>query len=146
MSQTTVVPPIDPHAPAPPGPGAGQAPQFASMRGALWLWVGAGGGAIVWSLQLIAGYALCRFSSDHRWLTAVHHSVSLVALAASIWATFISWRNWQQLGDGEPRGSEPGVPGRSRFLAALGVVSGIYFIAVILAQWIPLFFIDPNWF
>jgi hypothetical protein len=143
---TTIATPTDPHAPAPPGPDAAKAPRFASTRGEFWLWVGAGGGAIIWSLQMTIGYALCRFSSDHRWLTFVHHAVSAIALAATIGTTFVSWRNWQQLGDGQPRGSEPGVPGRSRFLAALGVISGVYFIAVILAQWIPVFFIDPNWF
>jgi hypothetical protein len=146
MSQTTVATPIDPRAPAPPGPGAGLTPEFATTRGEFWLWVGAGGGAIIWSVQLFVGYALCRFSSDHRWLTGVHHGVSVVALAGTVWTTIVSWRNWQQLGDGQPRGSEPGVPGRSGFLAAFGVVSGAYFVAVILAQWIPVFFIDPNWF
>jgi hypothetical protein len=146
MSGTTVAHPTDSHAPAPPGPGATAAPDFATTRGEFWLWVGAGGGAIIWSVQLVAGYALCRFSGDHRWLMAMHHGISAIAMVATVCTTIVSWRNWQQLGDGQPCGSEPGVPGRSRFLAALGVISGMYFVAVILAQWIPLFFIDPNWF
>jgi hypothetical protein len=146
MSATTVVQPTEPHAPAPPGPGAETAPQFVSTCGELWLWVGAGGGAIIWSLQLLVGYALCRFSSDHRWLTAVHHGVSVVALAATVWSVIVSWRHWQQLGDGQARGSEPGVPGRSRFLAAIGILIGVLFAVLIFAQWIPVFFIDPGIF
>lgn len=146
MSGSTVAHSTEPHAPAPPGPGAAAVPELASTRGAIWLWVGAGGGTIIWSLQLVVGYALCRFSSDHRWLTAVHHGVSAVALAATVWTAFVSWRNWQQLGDGQPRGSEPGVPGRSRFLAAIGILNGALFAILILAQWIPVFFIDPGIF
>jgi hypothetical protein len=146
MSATTVIQPTEPHAPAPPGPRAEAAPQFVTTRGELWLWVGAGGGAIIWSLQLLVGYALCRFSSDHRWLTAVHHGVSVVALAATVWTVIVSWRNWQRLGDGEARGSEPGVPGRSRFLAAIGILNGVLFAVLIFAQWIPVFFIEPGIF
>ena len=43
------------------------------------LWTGVLGGAVAWSAQLLAGYALSRFSHEHRWLTGVHHAVSAAA-------------------------------------------------------------------
>jgi hypothetical protein len=146
MTAPTVTAQTDSHAPAPPGPGAALTPEFARTRGEFWLWVGAGGGPLIWSVHLLAGYPLCRFASDHHWLTAVHHGLTVLALAATIWTIFVSWRNWKQLGEGQPRGSEPGVPGRSRFLAAIGMLSGALFAALIFAQWIPVFFIDPGIF
>ena len=104
------------------------------------------GGPVVWSLQMQIGYALSRFSSEHRWLTVMHHLVSLLAVAAAAWCAGLAWREWQRLGGGEPGGSEPGVPGRSRFLALLGVITSGLFTVVIIAQWVPVFFISPDWY
>ena len=119
---------------------------FAHSPGKISLWTGVLGGPIVWSLQQFAGYAVSRFSSEHRGLTGVHHAVSVVALLLAAGCTLLAWLDWHRLGDGEPRGSEPGVTGRSRFLAVLGIVTSGYFAIVILAQWIPVFFWDPGWY
>jgi hypothetical protein len=119
---------------------------FRSFEGRLALWTGVLGGAVAWSLQMIIGYAVSRFSHGHRWLTAVHHLVSLLGVLAAAAAAYIAWLEWQRLGAGEPGGTEAGVTGRSRFLAALGIVCSAYFAVVILAQWVPVFFWDPGWY
>jgi hypothetical protein len=119
---------------------------FATPRGKLSLWTGVLGGAVVWALQLQVGYALSGFSHEHPWLTGAHHAVSATAVVAAAGATLLALRDWRRLGGGEPRGSEEGVPGRSRFLAALGVVTSGLFTVVILAQWVPTFFLDPAWY
>jgi len=130
----------------PDAPPEGDAAHFATTRGKMALWAGVLGGAVVWSLQMQIGYALSRFSSEHRWLTVMHHLVSLLAVAGAAWCTWLAWREWQRLGGGEPGGSEPGLTGRSRFLALLGVITSGLFTVVIIAQWVPVFFISPDWY
>ena len=120
--------------------------RYARTPGKVSLWTGVLGGAIAWSLQLQAGYAISRFSHEHPWLTGVHHAVSAVSVIAAAACALLAWRDWRRLGGGSPRGTEPGVPGRSRFLAALGVISSGLFALVILAQWVPVFFLDPAWY
>ena len=130
----------------PDSPPPGEAEHFATTRAKLAMWAGVLGGPVAWSVQMQAGYALSRFSSEHRWLTVMHHLVSLLAVAAAAWCAWLAWREWQRLGGGEPGGSEGGVPGRSRFLALLGVVTSGLFTLVIVAQWVPVFFISPDWY
>jgi hypothetical protein len=138
----------DPLRPPTPGHnGAGDADaHFSSTRGELLLWTGVLGPAAVWSLQMLVGYAVARFSHAHRWLTGLHHGVSLIGVAAALACAWVAWREWRRIGGGEPRGSEPDVPGRSRFLAALGILSSLFFTVVIIAQWVPTFFLDPGWY
>jgi hypothetical protein len=119
---------------------------FASTRGEFLLWLGVLGGAAVWTIQLLIGYALARFSHEHRWLTGVHHGVSLVSTLGALACAWVAWREWRRIGGGEPRGSEPGVSGRSRFLAGLGILCSAFFAVVIVAQWVPTFFLDPGWY
>jgi hypothetical protein len=140
----------DPLRPPRPGrhhePGGEGDAHFASLGGAFLQWTGVLGPAIVWTVQLLIGYAISRFSHEHRWLTVVHHLVSLVGTLAALACAGVAWHEWRLIGGGEPRGSEPGVPGRSRFLAALGILSGLFFAVVIVAQWVPTFFLDPGWY
>jgi hypothetical protein len=141
MSATTT--PDDPprHPPEPEREG-----YFAGTRGKLSLWAGVLLGPVAWAVQLQAGYALSRFSYEQRWLTAVHHAVSAASLLIVVGALVLAWRDWHRIGRGQPRGIEGGVPGRSRFMAVLGMFTSALFALVILAQWVPVFFIDPSTF
>ena len=135
----------------PPGPQGGSAPDeteeyFKSQRGKLVLWVGVLGGGVAWSVQMQTGYALARFSHAVPWLTAVHHAVSLLGALAALGAMLLAYREWRRLGGGEPAGVEGGVSGRARFMAMLGIVTSGLFALVIVAQWVPVFFIKPAWY
>ena len=135
----------------PPGPQGGGPPTaaeayFASGRGKLALWAGVLGGAAAWSVQLQIGYALSRFSHSVPWLTGAHHATSLVATLLAVAATLLAWRDWRRAGGGESGGAEGGVTGRARFMAMLGVVTSGLFALVIVAQWVPVFFIQPAWY
>ena len=138
--------PLRPPAPEHARSGDGADAHFTSTRGELLLWVGVLGGAAAWTAQFLVGYALARFSHEHRWLTVVHHLVSLAGLLAALWAALVAHREWRRIGGGEAGGSEPGVSGRSRFLAALGILTSALFALVIVAQWLPTFFLDPGWY
>ena len=137
--------PADPARPPEPAPPEA-VEHFDRTGGKFLLWTGVLGGPIVWSLQQFAGYAVSRFSSDHRGLTGAHHAISIVAFLAAAACALLAWLEWHRLGDGPPRGSEPGITGRSRFLAVLGIVTSGYFALVILSQWLPVFFLSPDWY
>ena len=131
----------------PPGPTDVEARRHAaSGRGNLSLWTGVLGGAVVWAVQLVAGYALSRFSHEHRWLTGVHHAVSAVAALLAIGAALLAWRDFRRLGRGDPESTEGGPLARGRFLAALGILTSSLFALVILGGWVPTFFLDPAWY
>jgi hypothetical protein len=136
--------PLRPPGPA-PAPSEAEA-YYETPRGKLSLWVGVLGGAVAWAVQFQIGYALSRFSHEHRWLTGVHHAVSAVAVLLAVGATLLALRDWRRLGGGEPHGTEEGVAGRSRFLAVLGIVTSGLFALVIVGQWVPVFFLDPGWY
>jgi hypothetical protein len=73
------------------------------------------------------------------------HLVSLTMLLFAAFGGFIAWRNWQRTGRGDEtvsRSEEP-VMTRSRFMSIWGTLMSLLFILVILAQWIPSFFLDP---
>lgn len=135
----------------PPALNGGSAPPeieayFKSQRGKLVLWVGVLGGAVAWSVQMQTGYALARFSYAVPWLTAAHHAVSLLGALAAAASALLAYREWRRLGGGEPAGAEGGVSGRARFMAMLGIVTSGLFALVIVAQWVPVFFIKPAWY
>jgi len=65
-----------------------------------------------------------------------NHIVSAVALVLSLLGGFIAWTNWQRSG-GEWPGDASGPIPRSRFMAALGLLTSALFSALIIAQWLP---------
>jgi hypothetical protein len=131
----------------PPDPAETQAERhYQTAAGKVSLWTGVLGGAVAWMLQLQAGYALSRFSHEHRWLTGVHHAVSAAAVLLAVGAALLAWRHWRRLGNGQPANADGGVLGRSRFLAALGIFASSLFAVVILGDWVPTFFLNPAWY
>ena len=126
---------------APPQRGAEE--YFERPKGKLALWTGVLGGPVAWAVQMQTGYALTYFSCPHPRLAAVHHAVTLLLLGAAIACTALAWRDWRRIGVGEPQGVEGGVPGRSRFLATLGILTSGLFSLVIFSQWLPMFFLSP---
>lgn len=88
---------------------------------------------MIWALHQQLSYALTPSACEARgewWL----HSLTVLAVLAVAGVTFLAWGEHQRL----PR--EPTEGSRSRFLAASGIGSGLFFLIVILATELP------NWF
>lgn len=63
-------------------------------------------------------------------------------LAAVLFLLFRAYGLWRAAGSAWP-GSAPDLRTRSRFMAAVGMLVGALSALVIVAQWIPLFFLHP---
>lgn len=82
--------------------------------------------------------ATCR--TGHREVPAVH-IVRLATLLIVLGAGYLAWREWRSVGvehpgDGGDRGT------RTRFTAWIGVFSAGLFSLVVIAQWLPAFFLS----
>jgi len=126
---------------------AADAAHFETPRGKVALWTGVLGGPAVWAIHLQAGYAISRFSCTREHLGLLHHAVTLLMLVAAIACTLIAVREWRRSsGPSESHGDEAGPLGRSQFLAGLGILSSGLFSLVIVAGWVPMFFLSPCWY
>ena len=101
------------------------------------LWIGVLTGPLAALLQLQINYALVPRVcwSGREWLL---HLVSFLALAATAAAGLNSWRDWRKAGaawDDDGGGALP----RSRFMAAVGIMTSALLSLVIVAQWIAVF-------
>ena len=106
------------------------------------LWIGVLGPPAVWGLQMQINYGLVpRLCSTHaNWLM---HLCSVVGLLLAAIATAFAWRQFTRL-----RHEEPGARGDQwaawpRFMAVLGLMVGLMFCLLIVAQAIPGFLINP---
>jgi hypothetical protein len=70
------------------------------------------------------------------------HVESAVALVLALWGVRVGWRAWSAAGRRfDEKGADPAA--RTRFLAAVGTLLGVLFVLVIVAMWLPIFFLDP---
>jgi hypothetical protein len=115
--------------------------RYREGRGLGLLWFGVLGPALAWFVHIAAGYALVLPACAYRATLAIH-GLSLALLAIAIAGGWVSHGVWRDLGR-STEGEEHGVLGRSRWMAIAGMISGGWFAAVIVAQWIPVFFIPP---
>jgi hypothetical protein len=127
-------------------PGAADAAHFERPAGKVALWTGVLGGPVLWAVHLQTGYVISRFTCTRGHLAAVHHAVTLLMLLAAVACTLLALREWRRLGPSDSHGDEAGPLGRSRFLAGLGILSSGLFSLVIVAGWVPMFFLSPCWY
>jgi len=104
------------------------------------LWFGVLAGPLAWLLHLGLSYPLVPLSCATEW-GAVFHLISLVTALAAVAAATVAWQSWQQLRAEGPEGTVQ--YGRQGFMALAGLLKSILFLAVILAQWLPVLFISP---
>jgi len=95
------------------------------------------------------------------------HAVSLVSLAAALLMTLFAWRTWHALpapgtadaavtsatagqtltpgsaGEAVTFSNAPGAESRPRFLALVATLAGAFSTLVIVALWVPLWFLTP---
>lgn len=105
------------------------------------------GGALAWLFHLLATYSIgesvCILEGTLFSFLGINASgwflggVSVVALAVSISATTVSWRQFWRLRHAENQGPLRG----SRFMALSSLIANLIFTLVILAQVLPIFFL-----
>ena len=113
-----------------------------SAEGTISLWAGVLGSPIAWAIQFELTYMLVPWVCTHhnRWLLPLLH---IAFLALSVLGGVVSWRDWQRVGQTMPHSQDEETVGRTRFLAALGVMSAALFSLLIVAQLAASFFLDP---
>ena len=104
-------------------------------------------GILLPPLATLAGMQVAYAVVDATCRTGRHdvpavHIVRLVTLLIVLGAGYLAWREWQSVGvehpgDGGSRGT------RTRFTAWIGVFSAGLFSLVVIAQWLPAFFLTP---
>ena len=77
------------------------------------------------------------------WLSVVNHVATLVLLAAALACVLLALREWNRVRREDPQSPETAVAARSLFPAGLGILVSGLFSLVIVAQWMPLFFLSP---
>jgi hypothetical protein len=105
------------------------------------LWTGVVLPPLAFLLNLEAAYALVPTACSSRNLLLVH-LVHLVCLVLAIFGGFTALRHWRASGGTWPGGAG-GRLSRTQFMSGLGMLLGLLFTVVIVAQWIPSFMLDP---
>ena len=70
------------------------------------------------------------------------HVVRLVTLLVVLGSGYVAWREWQSAGVERPGDGGSRVT-RARFTAWIGVFAAALFSLVVIAQWLPAFFLSP---
>jgi hypothetical protein len=105
------------------------------------LWIGLLLPPIAFLLSLEVAYALVPGACSSRNELPVH-LVHFICLVLALVGGLTAWRMWRATG--ATWSDEEGGPlARSRFMAGVGVFTGIMFALVIVAMWIPSFMLDP---
>jgi hypothetical protein len=120
------------------------------------LWFGLFGAPAVWSLQLLASYALvahgCYPDAEPLALPVVPALRALVlgtgaaALAVALLAGGSAWRSWRATRHGEDGGEEvllDASDGRTRFMALAGILLSAVFLLGIVMNVVPLLLLSP---
>ena len=105
------------------------------------VWSGIVAAPLVFLIHLQVGYALVPVACRTQSGLLTHGPTALAVLLAGGLAG-LSFRSWRRHGSEWPD-SSAGVPTRNRFLGALGVMVSALVIVALLAQWLPVWFVDP---
>lgn len=119
-------------------------------RRSLALWFGVLGSPLAWAAHLVVNYSLeewfaCSPSATDRGevlgfgvdtVSIAFNSAMLAVAAASGLVAYSCWRRLRSQGDDHPPGDEDRAP-RARWMAFVGWVEGILFVAIILLGYLP---------
>jgi hypothetical protein len=109
--------------------------EFETPLSELLLWVGVLLPPLAWSVYLETVYLFSDYGCKNLNFFP-NHLVSIAALIISLLGLAVAWSNWQKSGSTWPdEGS--GSVARSRFMSALGLLTGSLFSVLIFAQWLP---------
>lgn len=118
-----------------------ESPSAEPIRPAL-LWFSALAPPLAWVLHNVVSYGLAAiFCSPGQSLLlhAVTVATALIALAAAV----VGWRSRQRVRDIQWSDAGRIRVQRAYFMAHFGLISGLFFLVVILVEGIPNFYIDP---
>jgi hypothetical protein len=124
-------------APAPPG----ARERFSQGRGIFALWFGVLGPPTIWLARLKLSYILIPYACATGW-TLMLHAVTFGTLALTGFAGWVAWRSWRQAGRTRESDAADTLH-RTRFMAMFGLLSAGFFLAVIAAEGLLNFLIDP---
>ncbi len=105
------------------------------------LFFGALGPPIIWAVRIGVNYVLVPYVCWGGW-TWLLHLVTLAALLGTAAAGGVAWNRWRQVGSGNEI-EFGGLATRTRFMALFGMVSSAFFFLVMVAEWLPSFFVHP---
>lgn len=116
------------------------------------LWVCILAGPVSWSLQLSVAYPILDWSCREEQLIPVH-AATIAAFLFSAASAYLSWHNLQlhktlarinENPQSHKRGSESEseMPPR-QFMALAGFMLSLFFLLVIVIQWLPVLVLDP---
>jgi putative membrane protein len=112
-----------------------------ATRGIALLWTTVLIGPVAWFLHQQVGYGMATLVCSRGGEVGLHAATGVALLITAVSAV-IAWRSWGWLGR-EWTAHGGGTMGRSRFLALGGGLFSVYFFVVIVAQWVPVFFLPP---
>ena len=104
-------------------------------NGEFLLWVGFLLSPLAWSIYLETEYLFSDYGCKNLNFVP-NHIVSAVFFIISLIGLLVAWSNWQKSGSTWPDDSSGPIL-RSRFMSALGLLTGILFSTLIFAQWLP---------
>ena len=104
-------------------------------------WFGLVAAPVAWLLNLGFGYSLAH-AACHGSGTLPLHLASIAALLLAALGGAVALIVWRRAGSDWP-GDAVGPAERGRLLATLGFGGAIFFVILILVQWIPVFVFQP---
>lgn len=103
------------------------------------LWFGILGPPVFWAMRISASYVMVPFVCEYGGVLVLH-GVTVAALAGATAAGLVAWGTWRGSRSATPR---PARGERARFMGLIGVLSAGFFFAVIVAESLANFIVDP---
>jgi hypothetical protein len=98
------------------------------------LWAGLLAGPLAWVVHLQGAFALSAYFTEQENFAPLH-VLSVVCLLVAVGGLVLSRRGWGTV-RGLPSGTEGPDTARVRYLTFVGMMTGVLFTCVIVAQWI----------
>lgn len=104
------------------------------------IWFGLLGGALAWIPHLLVSYSAVPLVCETGWAIVLYATAGATLLGA-LAATLVAWRGWRRAR--ELTNGAPLIAQRSRFMTLSGLILSAFFVAVIVAQSLPIFLQHP---
>jgi len=113
--------------------------------GTVSLWTGVVGAPLAWIIKFQLMYIIVPWACSVPHRIIYIHLLSLLVLALSAAAGYLSWREWTRAGRQLPENDDPHPHTLARFLALMGIMSSTMFFLISLGQGIAALMLNPCW-